>query len=67
MSGENDAIKFRRENCKKAIEEIGGYMIKRCIDVNRRINPYMEDEYAELKREMEDILEKWDDLATEAE
>lgn len=67
LSGENDAIKFRRENCKKAIEDIGGYMIKRCIDVNRRINPYMEDDSADLKREMEDILEKWDDLATDAE
>lgn len=48
------------------IEEIGGYMVNRCVDVNRRINPYMEDDSADLKKEMEDILEKWDDLAQDA-
>ena len=41
-------------------------MVNRCIDVNRRINPYMEDDSADLKKEMEDILEKWDDLAQDA-
>ena len=67
LAGENDAIKFRRENQKKVIEDIGEYMIKRCVDVNRRINPYMEDDSDDLKKEMEDILEKWDDLAKNAE
>ena len=67
LSGENDAIKFRRENYRRVIEDIGEYMIKRCIDVNRRINPDMEDDSADLQREMGDILGKWDDLATDAE
>lgn len=67
LSGENDAIKFRIENQKKVIEDIGEYIVRRCADVNRRINPYMEDDSADLKMEMEDILEMWDDLATDAE
>ena len=67
LSGENDAIKFRLEDRKKTIAEIGGYMVNRCVDINRRINPYMEDDSDNLKQEMEDILEKWHDLARDAE
>ena len=67
LSGENDAIKFCMENQKKVIEDISGYMVNRCVDVNRRINPYMEDDSTDLKTEIEDILEKWDDLAKDAE
>ena len=54
------------EDPQAICEEIGGYMVNRCVDVNRRINPYMEADYADLKKEMEDILEKWDDLAQDA-
>ena len=67
LSGENDAIKFRLEDQKKTIDDIGRYMINRCVDVNRRINPYVEDDSDDLKKEMEEILEKWDDLARDAE
>ena len=42
-------------------------MVNRCVDVNRRINPYVEDDSDDLKKEMEEILEKWDDLARDAE
>lgn len=67
LSGETDAIKFRKEDNKKTVDDIVGYMVNRCVDVNRRINPYMKDDSADLKMEMEDILEKWDDLARNAE
>ena len=67
LSGENDAIKFRLEDQKKTIEEIGGYMVKRCVDINRRVNPYMEDDSDDLKKEIKDIFEKWDNLAQDAE
>ena len=66
LSGETDAIKFRVEDNKNTVDDIVGYMVNRCVDVNRRINPHMKDDSADLKREMEDILEKWDDLARDA-
>lgn len=67
LSGENSAIKFRKENYQKEIKDISEFMIRRCIDINHRINTEMEDDSDELKKEIENILEKWDDLAMNAE
>lgn len=67
LSGEDDAIKFQKKKYEKAIKEVSEYMIKRCIDVNRRINIDVEDDSYNLKEEMKNILEKWDYLATNAE
>ena len=65
-NSENDAVKFRVwTGMRNTVKDIVGYLVNRCIDVNRRINPHMKDDSADLKREMEDILEKWDDLARE--
>ena len=66
LEQENDAVKFRGDGYEETVKNICEYLINRCIDVNRRINPNMKDESAELRREMEEILDKWEDLAKNA-
>lgn len=42
-------------------------MVKRCTDVNRRINPNMEDDANAIRSEIKEIIDKWEDLAENAE
>lgn len=66
LGQENDAVKFRSDEYEATVKSICEYLINRCIDVNRRINPNMKDESAELRQEMKEILDKWEDLAKNA-
>lgn len=66
LNGEKDAIKFRADEYGATVKSISEYLIDRCVDINRRINPNMKDESAELRKEMEEILDKWEDLAKDA-
>lgn len=67
LNGENDAVKFRCVEYEETINRICDFIAKRCADINRRINPYMEDDSEAIRSEMKDILEKWEELAQEAE
>lgn len=66
LSGESDAAEFRKENYEEAVKEITDFMEKRCTDVNRRINPYMEDDAEAIRSEMKEIIDKWEVLAENA-
>lgn len=41
LGQENDAVKFRSDEYEATVKSICEYLINRCIDVNRRINPNM--------------------------
>lgn len=66
LSDEKDAVKFRKEDYAESINEILNFMVKRCADVNRRINPYMEDDAEAIRAEMDEIINKWEELAENA-
>lgn len=48
------------------MEEICDFMVKRCDDVNRRINPDMEDDSTAIRHEIDNILKMWESLAENA-
>ena len=66
LSGESDAAGFRKEDYAEAINEITDFMVKRCTDVNRRINPNMEDDANAIRSEIKEIIDKWEVLAENA-
>ena len=67
LCGENDAVKFRCEEYGETVNKICDFIAERCADINRRINPYMEDDSETIRSEMKEILKKWEELAQEAE
>ena len=67
LCGENDAVKFRCEEYGETVNKICDFIAERCADINRRINPYMEDDSETIRSEMKEMLKKWEELAQEAE
>lgn len=67
LSAEDGAAGFRKKDYEESVNEITDFMVKRCTDVNRRINPNMEDDANAIRSEIKEIIDKWEDLAENAE
>ena len=67
LSAEDGAAGFRKKDYEESVNEITDFRVKRCTDVNRRINPNMEDDANAIRSEIKEIIDKWEDLAENAE
>lgn len=63
---EDSAVSFRLSDYKESVKEICNFMATRCVSVNHRINPYMEDDSESIIAEMNEILEEWESMAIKA-
>lgn len=66
LSNDCDAAKFSIDEYRTTVEEICDFMVKRCADVNLRVNPDMEDDSTAIRHEIDNILKMWESLAENA-
>ncbi|MBR3354514.1 MAG: helicase [Oscillospiraceae bacterium] len=63
LSDDKEAANFKRARYTDATDKIKVYLIRRCSEIQNRLNANMTDESSELSVEIDGVLEKWEKLA----
>ena len=62
LTAEKAAIKFSREEYKSQIDDIVEYIVSRNNNIVKKINPGTDSEEEEIRKEIDDCLERWEQL-----